>query len=244
MIFTNTISLVLALAPATLLAAPTRTVDSILDIIPRQNLPSSVLQVLKQNDGLCDLSNVKLPTAPTPLAAVGQGYTLRHIAIGRGTQNYTCTSSSADVVPTANGAVATLFNATCDAARLNIAVLADVTRLSLNYAIPSDAVAEKRISGHHEFTEKKTPLFKLVTPQANYGYVQALPDTVKSAAPTTAAKGTNGLGSIPWLKLIATEGDYKEVYRVHTAGGVAPKTCAGISGGFTVEYSAQYWFYA
>lgn len=123
-------------------------------------------------------------------------------------------------------------------------MLADVTRLALNYAVPTAPEAEKRISGHHFFTDKKVPMFDLRTAGENYGYVQATPDTVKSAAPATAAPGSNGQGSVPWLKLNAVEGDYKEVYRLYTAGGMAPKTCSGISGSFTVEYSAQYWFYA
>ncbi|CAO2652599.1 Nn.00g008820.m01.CDS01 [Neocucurbitaria sp. VM-36] len=244
MIFTSTIGLILALAPTTLFAAPTSFADSIANLIPRQDLPAVVYEELKKTNALCDLSNVVLPVAPTPLAAVSAGLTLRHIAIGRGTQNYTCPSTTSSDVPVAAGAVATLFNATCDAARLNVKVLADVTKLALNYAVPSAPEAEKRISGHHEFTEKKIPLFKLQTDAVNYGYVQAKPDDVKSAAPKDASPGKNGFGSVPWLKLNAVEGDYKEVYRVYTAGGVAPKTCDGIIGGFTIEYSAQYWFYA
>lgn len=170
--------------------------------------------------------------------------TLRHIAIGRGTQNYTCPSTASSDVPTAVGAKATLFNATCDAARLNVKVLTDVTKLALNYAIPTAPEAVKRISGHHEFTDKGIPLFNLKTNLTDYGYVQAKPDVVKSAAPTDASSGKNGLGSVPWIKLNAVEGNYKEVYRVETAGGVAPKTCDGITGSFSVDYSAQYWFYA
>lgn len=188
--------------------------------------------------------NTNEPLAPTPLPAVGAGLTLRHIAIGRGTQNYTCASSSADVVPVANGAIATLFNATCDSARLNDAVMADVTTLALNYAVPTGVEATQRLSGHHEFTDKKIPLFNLKTENADYGWVQAMPDVVKSAAPSNASPGQNKLGSVAWLKLNAVSGDYKEVYRVHTAGGMAPKTCAGLQAAFQVEYSAQYWFYA
>ena len=265
MIFSSTIGLILALAPATLFAAPTRITDTVANIIPRQDLPVGILAELRKTNSLCDLSHVTLPSgtstnpstnrqrkhmlthtpsAPTPLAEPSANYTLRHIAIGRGTQNYTCGSTTADEIPKANGAIASLFNATCDAVRLNDNVLADVTRLALNYAIPTAPEAEQRLSGHHEFTDKGVPLFNLKTQVADYGYVQAKPDTVKSAAPFEASKGSNGLGSVPWLKLNAVEGDYKEVFRVHTAGGVAPETCEGMQEAFTVEYSAEYWFYA
>jgi hypothetical protein len=255
MIFTTTLSLILALAPATLLAAPTQVSDSVAALIPRHDLPKAVLDQLVKTNGLCDLSKVTLPvgtsssfpniqvidtngtTAPTPLPAVSEGATLRHIAIGRGTQNYTCASSSASATPVAIGAIASLFNATCDSARLNDRVMADVTTLALSYAVPKGAEASQRLSGHHEFTEKGIPLFKLQTENNNYGYVQAKPDVVKSA-------GVNGQGSVAWLKLNAVEGDYSEVYRVHTAGGQPPKTCEGKGASFTVDYSAQYWFYS
>ena len=41
---------------------------------------------------------------------------LKHVAIGRGTQNYTCDASNATAVPKPTGAVAALFNASCVAA--------------------------------------------------------------------------------------------------------------------------------
>lgn len=242
MIFANTFSLVLALAPATLFAAPTTVTESIAGLIPRQDLPKPVVDELRKTNGLCDLSNVVLPVAPTPLPSVGEGHTLRHIAIGRGIQNYTC--ASADAAPVAIGAVATLFNATCDSARLNERVMTDITTLALNYAIPTGPEADQRLSGHHYFTDKKVPMFDLRTEGSNYGYVQATPDVVKSAAPQDASAGPNQMGSVAWLKLNAVEGDYKEVYRVHTAGGAPPKTCDSMGSAFSVEYSAQYWFYA
>lgn len=244
MLFTSTLSLVLALAPTALLAAPTKTVESIAQLSPRQDLPKAVLDQLVKTNGLCDLSNVVLPPAPTPLAPISEGASIRMIVIGRGTQNYTCSSSSAQAAPVAQGAVAQLFNATCDYARLNDAVMADFTAMALKYSVPTGKEAEQRHVGHHEFTDKGVPLFWLKTDTVDFGYIQAKPDAIKSAAPKDASKGSNGLGSVPWLKLNAVEGDYKEVYRVHTAGGVAPKTCEGIEGSFTVEYSAQYWFYA
>jgi hypothetical protein len=206
--------------------------------------PKSLYQLVCPTLKSISRSNTNRSTAPTPLPAVGAGNTLRHIAIGRGTQNYTCASSTADALPVANGAVATLFNATCDSARLNDRVMADVTTLALNYAIPAGVEATQRISGHHYFTDKKVPMFDMRTETANYGWVQALPDVVKSSAPKDASPGPNNMGSVAWLKLNAVEGDYKEVYRVHTAGGAPPKTCEGMGSSFQVEYSAQYWFYA
>lgn len=59
MIFTNAITLVLALAPATLFAAPTRTVDSIAQIIAKRNLPAEALKAIE--DGVCDLSKAAMP---------------------------------------------------------------------------------------------------------------------------------------------------------------------------------------
>lgn len=122
--------------------------------------------------------------------------------------------------------------------------MADVTTLALNYAVPTGPEATQRLSGHHEFTDEKVPMFNLKTANADYGWVQAKPDAIKSAAPSNASPGKNSLGSVAWLKLNSVSGMYKEVYRVHTAGGVAPKTCEGQKAAFEVEYSAQYWFYA
>jgi hypothetical protein len=62
MIFTTPLSLILALAPTTLFAAPTQTIDSIAALIPRRDLPAVVYEQLRKTDALCDLSNVALPT--------------------------------------------------------------------------------------------------------------------------------------------------------------------------------------
>lgn len=67
MIFTSTISLILALAPTTLFAAPTQTIDSIANIFPRQDLPASVLLELKKTNSLCDLSRVVLPVGKSSI---------------------------------------------------------------------------------------------------------------------------------------------------------------------------------
>lgn len=239
MIFRTSLALALAFAPSAIIAAPTKTVEgNVLDIAAR-SLPPAVIKAIE--DGNCDLDNVKLPAAPTALPPPSAGLYLSHVAIGRGTQNYTCASAAPSSTPVQVGAKAILFNATCSASRAP-AVLADVTKHALEYAIPTTELANKMMSGHHEFNTAGVPFFSLDTVNANWGFVNCKKNGT-SAAPADAALGTNKLGSVPWLKLTGTEGDYKEIYRVNTAGGVAPKTCEGISGDFTVEYAAEYWFY-
>jgi hypothetical protein len=257
MLFSNTLALLMAVAPATLFAAPTPTSNSLSNVLAARAIPAQALKALQ--DSVCDLSSVKMPigmssplfirnsfltlfTAPTPLPVPGAGYTLRHVAIGRGVQNYTCSSAAATEKPTAIGAIATLFNGTCTAVRAP-SVLADVTTMALDYAIPTSEIAQQLLSGHHEFTKDGAPLFLLDTELHKYGFVQAAKNA-SSNAPDTASKGTNLLGSVPWLKLTGTAGQYKEVYRLNTAGGVAPKTCEGIYGPISVPYAAEYWFYA
>jgi hypothetical protein len=118
-----------------------------------------------------------------------------------------------------------------------------VTNIALDYDIPTGPLANDRLSGHHEFTEKGIPFFNLVTDRVNFGQVH-VNVTSKMPAPKSASKGPNNLGSVPWLKLVHLDGDYQEVYRINTAGGVAPKTCEGVQGDFSVQYAAEYWFYA
>jgi hypothetical protein len=177
-----------------------------------------------------------------PLPAVSPGLSLGHVAIGRGTQNYTCATNDATSAPKLQGANATLYNVTCYAVRAP-SVLASIPAIALTQAIDLKQEVQKyTVSGHHEFTAAGVPLFLLATGTTNYGYVQAK-SVANSTAPADSAKGTNGLGSVPWLKLKAVEGNYQEIYRLGTAGGVAPKTCEGQPSFFVVEYAAEYWFW-
>src|SRR5205809_367853 len=54
--------------------------------------------------------------SPTPLPPPSAGLSIKHVAIGRGTQNYTCDTTNSTAVPMPIGATANLFNATCIAA--------------------------------------------------------------------------------------------------------------------------------
>lgn len=178
----------------------------------------------------------------TPLPPVSAGLKLHHVAIGRGTQNYTCASSSETEVPAAKGALATLFNATCAAARAP-STLSSTPAIALAFDIPTGQQAAALESGHHYFSNATTPVFNLDTALHAFG-IGSLKKIANVSAPANAPKGSNGLGSVAWLKLSGIEdGVFKEVYRVDTAGGQAPKNCSGLSGDFEVEYSALYYFY-
>jgi hypothetical protein len=137
--------------------------------------------------------------------------------------------------------MATLYNMTCLAVRAP-PVLADMVNIAVTDPPPRNDIAAILESGHHEFTETGVPLFKLITNSVNYGYVKAKP-VANSTAPTNSNRGPDGNGSVTWLKLVATEGDYKEVYRVVTAGGAPPKTCKDQPPAFQVPYATQYWFW-
>lgn len=191
---------------------------------------------------VCDVTKAVVPQAPTPLPAPTGS--LQYVAVGHGTQNYTCASTpnSPDAAPKAVGAMATLYNATCAAVAApqvltDTPAIALTTPTSVGVKVDKDST-DGPVSGHHYFNAAGSPVF-----ETDYGWVQAKA-LANSSAPANADKGKNGLGSVAWLKLVGTAGTFKEVYRVNTAGGVAPKTCAGIPGTFEVEYAAVYWFYA
>jgi hypothetical protein len=64
-----------------------------------------------------------------------------------------------------------------------------------------------------------------------------------TAAPPTAYPGLQGEGAVKWLYLKDTKGISKggidTVYRLETAGGMAPSTCEKQKSTFEVKYAAQ-----
>lgn len=173
---------------------------------------------------------------------------LAHVAVGRGTQNYTCDTTNSSAIPKAIGAKATLFNVTClTTSPQNL--VASIPGLALKAAIPSTSITVQTAlaqltSGHHYFTNMTTPFFDLETDVPhNYGTVSAA-KLAAVPAPKDAPVGADGAAAVPWLKLAGWAGNYKEVYRIYTAGGSAPANCSGQTAAFEVEYSAVYYFYA
>ena len=178
------------------------------------------------------------------------------MAIGRGTQNYTCDTTNSSSAPTAVGAVATLFNASCIAATypdlLNmlprVALAFNLTESSsyLSNLVPAStedtlAPGNYAISGHHYFTNSTTPFFNLDTSNGQLGEAPCAKEASVDA-PADAPTGQQGEGAVAWLQLSAREGatgKLEEVYRVETAGGSSPDTCEGMPASFEVQYSAQ-----
>jgi Protein of unknown function (DUF3455) len=165
-------------------------------------------------------------------------------------QNYTCANASSTPAPI--GAIASLYNASCTTCNYpDLSTM--MTNLVINYPLPSNPSANFQptnilLSGHHFFRDNTTPIFDLdLTSRNQYGYAVAKKDSA-SPAPSDAPKGPKGEPAVPWLRLNTvdgTRGGVKHIYRINTVGGTPPKTCEGMEPGvFTVEYSAQYWFYA
>lgn len=211
----------------------------------------------------CTLASATLPTSSLPPPSAGLAP--YHIAVGRGTQNYTCNTADPSAAPAAVGAVATLFNTSCLAA-INPFVLALVPPAALTVPTPKDNKklfpAQSIVSGHHYFsagTPSAIPTFNLHTSRANYG-ITFSNKVANVSAPANTVTGESTLGPdgskpVQWLKLqvntpngdvgIADEvGAVKEIYRVNTAGGTPPATCAGMPEEFDVQYAAEYWFFA
>ncbi|KAH7242392.1 hypothetical protein BKA59DRAFT_456970 [Fusarium tricinctum] len=196
---------------------------------------------------VCDLSLAKMPL-DGQLLPPAKGLTLKHVAIGRGTQNYTCDTKNPSSAPVATGAVATLFNASCVAA-LYPDLLERIPGMAVHFPL-TDAKklgpASLPESGHHYFTADGVPFFDLRTPEQDIGEAPCAKNS-SAPAPSFSAKGQLGEAAVPWLRLKTIEGathNMKEVYRTTTAGGSAPATCEGMGSEFEVEYSTLYWFWA
>ncbi|CAK7264131.1 hypothetical protein SEPCBS119000_000842 [Sporothrix epigloea] len=196
------------------------------------------------------------PSLPPPSA----GLVLKHVAIGRGTQNYTCDAGNATAAPVAIGALATLFNASCLAAAYPD-VLDLLPRVVLQFNLTNNDITAMstrlfptnlKLSGHHYFKTTTTPFFNLDTPTTHIGEIPCAKNNTQKAPsviahdPEADNRGQGGEAAVPWLKLVAkpgVTGSLQEVYRLQTVGGSAPTTCAGMSSEFTVQYAAQYYFY-
>ncbi|KAH7082529.1 hypothetical protein BKA63DRAFT_395547, partial [Paraphoma chrysanthemicola] len=182
---------------------------------------------------------------------------LKYVVLGIGTQNYTCTGSP-DAAPGTTGATATLYDI---GTQLNndpmakwkipsispLALSLSAYPVALDWSLKSQGY--NNLLGHHFFASvngASTPTFALDQLVAPYPMAQVgkLNDT---AAPASACPGLQGEGTVKWLYLKDTkglsQGGIDTVYRLETAGGMAPATCKGKPASFEVKYTAQYWIF-
>ncbi|GKT48872.1 uncharacterized protein ColSpa_09053 [Colletotrichum spaethianum] len=201
---------------------------------------------------VCDISAANMPeSAIETLGEPRKGLFLTHIAIGRGTQNYTCDTSNVTAVPVATGAIATLFNASC-VGSLYPDLLDKLPVVAMDFNLTEQETSRRlgpsnlAISGHHQFTSAGVPLFMLETDGSPIGDSYCAKNA-SMPAPLTAQTGQQGEASVAWLKLktiAPSTGSVQEVYRIHTVGGSAPASCKDQPAAFEIHYAAQYWFYS
>lgn len=183
-------------------------------------------------------------------SAISPAVTLKYVALGVGTQNYTCASTpgSSSAAPVQVGAKATLFDAGQFFQTLP-AMIPSLPGLALGlYALTGEPDMSKitgaGVLGTHFFNSAGQPTFDLTKVSAKLT-AKKVGDV---AAPAGACPGPGNAGAVDWLQLTdvgggASYGGVTYVYRVETAGGKSPATCAGQSGTINVPYSAEYWFY-
>ena len=145
--------------------------------------------------------------------------------------------------------MATLFNASCLVAT-SPDLASTLVKAALHFDLPQVTAAVQQlapsnllVSGKHFFLDGTTAFFNLDVSSAwKLGEIPC-GKNASTPAPTDAAKGLGGEAAVPWLQLLAkagATGGLQQVYRVETAGGSAPATCAGQPATFQVQYSAQY----
>ncbi|KAK8207898.1 hypothetical protein M8818_004151 [Zalaria obscura] len=161
--------------------------------------------------------------------------TLKYIALGYGTQNYSC--AALNDAPVSIGALATLYDATSILSHgaIGAASIPKMPALALSMGsglgLPT--------LGHHFFSAAGVPTFSLEA--AKPAALLSAKKVADVVAPTNSAPN-----SVDWLFLTddgrGVSKHLNAVYRVETAGGKPPGVCSSV-GTVTEQYAAEYWFY-
>ncbi|KAJ5923513.1 hypothetical protein N7454_008758 [Penicillium verhagenii] len=239
------LSLTVARAGATSIPGPLRLVSTFSRI--SSELDNIIL-------GNCSLSDATLPIDKTAvkLPEPSSNLSLKYIAIGRGTQNYTCENSTSSAVPVSVGAAATLFDASCIASK-SLTLLHEMPAVFGEAPVASLAFLAELLShttnssnlilGEHYFDAAGYPVLDLRLSGSDDWVV-----ATKNASVNATQISTSTNQNVAWLELDRKSGDncgsgVHKVYRVETYQGSAPSTCAGLNLTVEVQYAAEYWFY-
>lgn len=190
----------------------------------------------------CPISSavLTLPSNQTTLA-VPAGVAPVAIAMGVGTQNYTCNATSSTYVSA--GAVADLFDISC---LYNTPIFPRVQ--DDFYALPQSvqtrirAIASRTalMLGKHYF---------VTNPVTGSGIAPKFAQQANGGATFTVLTKKGGVKSqnvanVDLLQLSSIAGTWAStVFRVDTKAGQPPATCTAGTPDITVPYTAKYWFY-
>jgi len=174
------------------------------------------------------------------------GMTLKYVALGVGTQNYTCNGASWVQTDSGDGANATLYDATSYLAQHTSEISILPAKRLLEFVLSGECqqAADNNpyldVLGKHYFDSENRPTFNLY---------DANPPLFLSAAKVDSATAPYPSVNVAWLYLV-DNGDglsngLKAVYRVETAGGAAPTSCSSSEENQQtfIPYAAEYWFY-
>ncbi|KAK6428891.1 hypothetical protein LTR95_014963 [Oleoguttula sp. CCFEE 5521] len=163
------------------------------------------------------------------------------IALGVGSQNYTCNATS--LTFSTNVAQADLYDV---AKFINPNTKSSISTLYLAASTtPIKNPLRLDHIGKHFFSDNKTPNFDFS--ESGKGFLQAK-KVIGVPAPADAFAGLRGQdhGAVDWVYLIdngaGVSKQLGKVYRVETAGGKPPASCKAGEQVF-VPYAAEYWFY-
>ncbi|CAI7564180.1 unnamed protein product [Penicillium manginii] len=167
--------------------------------------------------GNCSLQNVTLPMNYTKikLPEPSSHLDLKYIALGRGTQNYSCSStegshsSKKSAIPVAVGAVATLFDASCIASQ-SVTLLHELPAVIAQTPLGSFALmvealvlttnSSNLIIGEHYFDAAGDPFFDL-SMSGSKDWMACKKDASVSAPTRVSRISGKNESDVPWLKL-------------------------------------------
>lgn len=192
----------------------------------------------------------------------------KYVLLGIGYQNYSCSGGSYVQSTPGTGAIANLYDITSSLTASNVNTISPSALRQFESCLAATGCTPKGDSycptchqlaiaatvplalsrkGLHFFDRPATsnvPNFDVFA----YGDFLSAKKAGDVKAPPGSYGGSTGNSTVDWLYLVdngsgRTHG-LSSVYRVETAGGTAPKTCATEGTLLSVPYTAQYWFQA
>lgn len=170
----------------------------------------------------CNLSAAILPVNDTKvhLPTPSSSLVLTYVALGRGTQNYSCSTSDSSTKPVAVGAAATLFDASC-LALASMSLLHEVPAIMRRTPLGSLAFMAETMSfatntpgliiGEHYFDADGDPYFDLRLGGANAWIVAAKKASADAPIREANTCGDTSSEDVAWLELKRKAGDGLEV---------------------------------